>query len=137
VIASVMDIAGKSAGFMSGRDNPYEAARGWLDNPFAYDQALQAAVRVLDQLRPSGEIEAPDGRPPAGQPKATGYIDHQGRPMTEDEFYQRGRAYLQRLGTSTADQLLDQARGTRPKQAEKMRADLGRLAGRLDQEDDK
>jgi hypothetical protein len=31
----------------------------WLSNPYAYDEAMGAAVRVLEVLRPKGEIVAP------------------------------------------------------------------------------
>ena len=65
-VGTAMDAAGKSAGFMSTRSPA--GARGWIDHPYAYDQALQVAVRVLDALRPLGAIELPDVRPPAWRP---------------------------------------------------------------------
>jgi hypothetical protein len=33
--------------------------RPWLNDPYAYDQAVQAAVKVLEALRPPGEIRVP------------------------------------------------------------------------------
>jgi hypothetical protein len=132
-VGTAMDAAGKYAGFMSTRSP--EGARGWIDHPYAYDQAVQAAERVLDALRPHGEVEVPDGRPPAGQPKATGYVGPDGLAMTEDEFNQRREAHMAKLGARHADALLDQI-STVPKQAATLRANLGRLAERLDRDDD-
>ena len=36
---------------------------GWLTEPFAYEQALHAAVAVLKGLRPTGRANAPSGDP--------------------------------------------------------------------------
>jgi hypothetical protein len=33
--------------------------RTWVDDPFAYDQGMKAAVDILDRLRPPGDIVAP------------------------------------------------------------------------------
>lgn len=32
----------------------------WLNDPYAYDQAAKAVVAVLESMRPSGDIEAPN-----------------------------------------------------------------------------
>jgi hypothetical protein len=134
-VGTAMDAAGKSAGFMATRSP--EGARGWIDHPYAYDQAVQAAVRVLEALRPHGEIEPPDVRPPTGYPRPPGALDMTtGRMMTEEEAAQGRQARLESLGTDHADALLGQI-GTLPEQAASMRANLGRLAGRLKKEQDK
>ena len=37
----------------------------WIDNPFGFDAAIKAAVRVLENLRPPGEIAVPKPKFPA------------------------------------------------------------------------
>lgn len=39
----------------------YDTTKLWLDDPFAYDQAMSAAIAVLEAARPAG-----DPKPPAG-----------------------------------------------------------------------
>ena len=56
-IASVMKSTGQTAGF-------FEAKRltnygEWLALPYAFDQAVKAAVAILDHHRPPGEIVVP------------------------------------------------------------------------------
>ena len=36
-----------------------QGSESWLDNPYAYDQAVQAAQIVLESLRPEGEVTCP------------------------------------------------------------------------------
>jgi hypothetical protein len=51
-LAGVMDKAGRTAATLSG-------APDWLTDPYCYDQALKAAQRVLEALRPPGEVRQP------------------------------------------------------------------------------
>jgi hypothetical protein len=57
IIAEAIQRTGQSAGFYSTRT--VEGAEGWLTQPWAYDQAKQAAMRVLEALRPPGDPTAP------------------------------------------------------------------------------
>jgi hypothetical protein len=50
VVAAAMDLAGPMAAIMS-EMNP-EAGKTWISNSIAYEQALKAAVAVLEALRP-------------------------------------------------------------------------------------
>jgi hypothetical protein len=50
VVAAAMDLAGPMAAIMSTL-NP-EAGKTWISNSIAYEQALRAAVTVLENLRP-------------------------------------------------------------------------------------
>jgi hypothetical protein len=129
VVGAAMDVAGKSAAFMATRSP--EASRGWIDHPDAYDQALQAAVDVLQRLRPPGKVELPDRRPPAHHPKPPGYRDMvTGREVTEEEFYRIGKERMakDKPAVRLASRQLD---------SEATRANLGRLADRLDKEQEK
>jgi hypothetical protein len=54
VVANTMDLAGGSTAMMSNMLT--RAAKNWVDNPFAYDQAVKAANYILDQFRPPGDI---------------------------------------------------------------------------------
>lgn len=57
VIAAAMGEAGRAAGNLSGVDSDK-----WTSDPYAYDEALQAVVRVLEVFRPFGEIVVPPVR---------------------------------------------------------------------------
>jgi hypothetical protein len=61
VIAAIMDSAGSQALLYKPSASRVEATpeAGWGADPYAYDQALQAAVRALEALRPPGDPEAP------------------------------------------------------------------------------
>jgi hypothetical protein len=50
VVVAAMEVAGPMAAIMSTLN--MEANRTWIDNSIAYDQALRAAVKVLEELRP-------------------------------------------------------------------------------------
>jgi hypothetical protein len=58
IIAAAIHETGLSAGFYS--TSSIEGAKGWLRNPWAYDQAVQAATRVLEVLRPAGDVMPPE-----------------------------------------------------------------------------
>jgi hypothetical protein len=57
IIASTMNEMGRSEYYRSQR--ALDLGDRWLSDPYAYDEAMGAAVRVLEALRPKGEIVAP------------------------------------------------------------------------------
>jgi TraY domain len=52
-IAKEMSRAGRACAFTSG--GSYEAMEDWPSDPYAYDQAVQAATYVFEQYRPEGD----------------------------------------------------------------------------------
>jgi hypothetical protein len=84
----------------------------WLDNPYGFDIAVKAATRVLDRLRPLGEITAPPAQFPAeammseaianGLLNAIAHPDHPGGDFME-EWAAAVRARLGRLRTRLSD----------------------------------
>ena len=54
VIANTMDHAGGSTAMMSNMLTG--ETKNWVDNPFAYDQAVKAANYILERFRPPGDI---------------------------------------------------------------------------------
>jgi hypothetical protein len=56
-IAAAIHETGLAAGF--GATRSQEGAAGWLKYPFAYDQAVKAAIKVFDALRPEGDPSPP------------------------------------------------------------------------------
>lgn len=111
VVAAAMELAGPSAAVTSTL-NP-DAMKMWLENPFAYDQSVKAAVAILDALRPPGR----------GDP------------------HPAGAAIAKLLGLGAAKSVLEeaasgQARTNNPTaiaRAKKLNADLGSLAERIQQ----
>ena len=63
MLGQVMKTAGESAAFSEtvhpGSSFRPEGVRKWFDSPYGYDQAVRAAVRILDALRPRGNSEMP------------------------------------------------------------------------------
>ena len=55
VVAAAMDLAGPMAAIMSTL-NP-ESGKAWINNSIAYEQALKAAVTVLEALRPQSPAD--------------------------------------------------------------------------------
>ena len=53
LLGEMMSEVGASAAFASGES--VEAMRSWLDDPFAYDQAITAVYDILTSFRPAGE----------------------------------------------------------------------------------
>jgi hypothetical protein len=53
VIGRVMRDAGSSCGFTA--TATVEGSLNWMDNAYAYDQAVQAATEVFKRLRPPGD----------------------------------------------------------------------------------
>jgi hypothetical protein len=91
-LAAIMNSAGARAQKIERREEPY----GWAYSPWAYDQALKAAVRTLEALRPLGEIEAPDPRPapePVGERAAEDMLG-----LVEDERLEEIRQVRRDLG---------------------------------------
>jgi hypothetical protein len=54
IVANTMDLAGGSTAMMSNMLT--KAPKNWVDNPFAYDQAVKAANYIFEQFRPPGKI---------------------------------------------------------------------------------
>lgn len=77
VVAAAMDSAGNMAAIMSTM-NP-EAGKGWIENSIAYQQALQAAIKVLDELKPKAATtphpSIPDYVNTLGVEMATGILE--------------------------------------------------------------
>lgn len=57
ILASVMKTTGERAGFAVSTE-PYGGE--WLRQPFAYDQAVKGANRILEHFRPVGEVVLPE-----------------------------------------------------------------------------
>jgi hypothetical protein len=58
LIADVMHHAGVGGAFA--KTDTAEEALNWLNVPWAYDQAREGAVKILDKLRPEGDAVPPD-----------------------------------------------------------------------------
>ena len=56
IIGGAMSKAGRTAALLA-RHKPIQ---DWASHPYAYDQAMKAAVAVLEGLRPPGEIREPE-----------------------------------------------------------------------------
>ena len=56
LVSTTMEIAGRFAVHLKGQ--PDEAAT-WFRDPYAFDQAIRAAIKTLDVCRPSGASKAP------------------------------------------------------------------------------
>jgi hypothetical protein len=72
LLGHVIREAGRSAGFTS--SNTLEGAEGWMSNPYAFDQAVEAANAVLEALRPVGD-PSPTADLPKGQPFGPAGVD--------------------------------------------------------------
>jgi hypothetical protein len=57
VMAAAMSDASRSAVFMEAGN--LDNIEQWPSSPYAYDQVMKAAVTVLDQFRPDGEVKQP------------------------------------------------------------------------------
>jgi hypothetical protein len=109
LISAAMQEAGQAAGFESA--GSLEGAAGWMQNPYAYDQATKACLRILDTLKPPGPIEIP------AETEKRGLAD-------------LGRGYAnaivaQMLGNETRTRFFT------PERALEVRNDLGPVADRL------
>jgi hypothetical protein len=60
MIAIVMRSTGQNAAFYETGKRPHQGE--WLALPYAFDQAIKAAVAVLEQHRPPGEVVVPAER---------------------------------------------------------------------------
>lgn len=54
VVANAVDHAGTSSAVVSSMATG--ASKSWFNNPFAYDQAVKAALFVLNAFRPAGDV---------------------------------------------------------------------------------
>lgn len=61
LLGRAMHDAGSSSGFAS--TFTLEGSLNWFDDPYAFDQAAQAASRVIEFLRPQGDIVEPKNHP--------------------------------------------------------------------------
>jgi Arc-like DNA binding dprotein len=57
VVAASMHETGQHAGFYA--TAKLEAAQNWLDNAYAYDQAVRSATKLLEAMRPDGDASPP------------------------------------------------------------------------------
>jgi hypothetical protein len=59
IVANVITEIGRREKLLSGRRfPPIEGAALWLTDPYVYDRAIRAVVKVLESLRPDGESVA-------------------------------------------------------------------------------
>jgi predicted component of type VI protein secretion system len=64
-VAEAMKASGQHAGLVAAQHAGLAAAqalddsRDWFDNPYAYDQAAQAAIAVIEAMRPEGDPSPP------------------------------------------------------------------------------
>lgn len=122
IIAAAMLETGRVAGFYSG---DFNAGFQWIDDPYAYDQAVKAATRVLEALRPPGSIENPSLPAPVNE------IGTPAGPSRDD--------MLRMIGSGFANTMLGEAasgksRAGNPesqKRAQSLHDAVGRLAKRL------
>ena len=62
MLGDAMKATGESAGFSATAVRPsaiLEGTQKWFDIPYAYDQAVRAANRILEALRPAGDPQTP------------------------------------------------------------------------------
>jgi hypothetical protein len=110
-IAAAIDATGRSAGFFATRT--LEGAAGWIRHPWAYQQAVNAAARVFEALRPAGDPSPPDHE--------LGHIGNLGRGFASGILNEiaRGEARV----------------GTNVQQTAELRGALGPLVDRLTPEE--
>jgi Arc-like DNA binding domain len=108
VVAAAMDLAGPMAAIMSTMST--EAAKTWISNSIAYEQALRAAITVLEKLRPQ-TVTAP-------HPDMSDSVDTLGTRMAT--------AILEEAATG-----LTRTPPTESARAQKLHAGLGSLAERI------
>jgi hypothetical protein len=133
LVAQAMNAAGKLAAALASFHGSVDI-ESWLDNPYAYGQAFQAAMRLLEAASPAGDAAAPIVRDP--------------------DSAELGEEYLQRIGIRTVMRIVDSVLrlgihqisdiasvkgqpesiyGAKPfvADAPRLREDLGRLIERL------
>jgi hypothetical protein len=108
VVAAAMDSAGPMAAIMSTFN--HEAGKTWISNSIAYEQAFQAAVKVLTELRP--QIAT------APHPQMLDSVKTLGSKMAT--------AILEEAATG-----ITRTRGTDDVRAQRLHAGLGPLAERI------
>jgi hypothetical protein len=58
-VAAAMNAAGQQAAFTS--TFTVDSAQQWWNDPYAFDQAVRAANRIFEAMRPAGKIAPPPG----------------------------------------------------------------------------
>jgi hypothetical protein len=118
-IVSVMDQAGTAACAVVGLQEG--VPRGWLDSPYGYEKAMDAAVRMLDLLKPPGVFEAGRTLP----------LKSRSRAAQDEEIRQLMEAVLDatRRLPFLRERLED-------RELKELRDRLGRLADRIKEEEE-
>ena len=133
-VAAAMNRAGGRAAVLATIANLWRRtgqripAATWIDFPYAYSQAVQAATRVLEALRPPGELVEPDIYPIAAD-----ILERRGFPQPEKPP-ENLKAAMDRFGEYYGELTLGLGAEGVKEEAEALRRDLGRLAERLDKE---
>lgn len=60
LLGKAMDIFGKQAASLEQQGSVHAAPWGWLDSPYAFEQARRVAEIILSELAPPGAIDVPD-----------------------------------------------------------------------------
>lgn len=97
-VATVMAQAGEKGAFWAHRKVAKEGA--WMDDPYAYDCALKAAVAVLERFRPPGDVIVPAVATPA---RIVGS-------MSQEEAARLEETMLRDLGPMMADYIMRKER---------------------------
>jgi hypothetical protein len=119
LMGRAMASTGPHAGFLG--SPTIEGSQRWFSDPYAYDQAARAAHRVLEALRPEGEIAPPGTLQGIGDviPDLANVADNLGAGFANgilDGVVGRGAtAKVQREGQTIADLLGDMAERIAPK----------------------
>ncbi len=96
IIASVMKVAGQKAGFAL----TAEVYGGdWLLKPYAYDQAVNGAIAILEHFRPAGEKVLPE-------PEMSAVVALAGTGLDQTARGEGLRKLLAELGSLMADRAI-------------------------------
>jgi hypothetical protein len=119
IVGAAMHEVGIHAGFAA--TNSLEGSRHWFDSPWAYDQAVRAAEKVFEALRPEGEIVAPN---------VGGFVRLGGHKLALNDV-------LENLGAGFANTILQEigsgetVAARSGKRTRQIRRDLGSMTSRL------
>jgi hypothetical protein len=119
IMAATMSRAGRIGGFHSG--NSFEAMESWLSDAFAYGQAKNAAIEVLNAFRPDGD------------PEVLKFFDRPADEVIADAGARGARITLDAIRNPTWDDQFpaEQKNLDLERFAERMRDMLGPLAARI------